>query len=350
MPILRQIVNGQVVYMAESSDAKITVQLTPAEALDLLTGFTAVAAEIQADNQGAPPPVHTGIDTTFHGLLEFNQTNSSTNVNNPTIVGTFLGYHWSQFELSEGQIDFTVLENDLAKWAGKKVLLRISASGWKKWTNPQSTSWTPLWVYSKGAKSVKVDDGSIKPCYWDPVFLAAYQTFLQAYAAKYDGDPRILGIEMGIGDGGETKPDTLNNSDRLKLWQKVGYTDQIWFDTIKKIIDIYTSSFTKTPVILMPDASFLEGKLHESDVLTYAISKGCWLQENGLIPNETLNTLFQKASLVMEQRAASTDAQTLDQELATALKLKATYVLIFSSVLADQKQTPVLAKYAAKAQ
>lgn len=346
MAILRQVVGGQIVYMVETTDAKVSVQITPAEALDLLTSFEAEKAQILEDT--TPTVVSTGPDTTFHGLVEFNQNNGSTNAANTTIVATTLMYQWSEFNPSEGTYDFSKLEADLTAWTGKQAIVRVSTSGWEKWF-PKSKMWSPEWVQQKGAKFVKTDDGSIKPVYWDKTFLSAYAAFVTAFGEKYNLDPRILAIEMGIGDGGETKVDTHQTSDRLKLWKNAGYTDQIWFETIKQIIQMYKAAFPTTPLILMPDASFLVGTLHESDVLAYAISEGCWLQENGLIPGEVLNSEFAKTTVIMEQRNPSTDANTLDQELATALKNKAAYVLVFSSVLEDANQKAVLEKYAAMA-
>lgn len=347
MAIIRQIVNGEIIYAIESTDTKISVQATAAEALDLVNLLDGVKAQILEDT--TPAVVATGPDTTFHGIIEFNQNNGSKNAANPHIIGTTLMYQWSDLNPSEGVYDWSKIEADLKNWAGKKVILRVSASGWKKWTTPQNTSWTPKWVYAKGAHSVTTDDGSIKPVYWDTVFLHAYQAFITAYGQKYNLDDRILAIEMGIGDGGETKPDTSKFSDRLKKWKAAGYTDQLWFSAIKEIVQMYKAAFPTTPLILMPDASFLGSTLHEADVLNYAIQEGCWLQENGLVPGETLNPVFQKTTFIMEQRAASTDAQTLEQELQTALKLNAAYVLVFTSVLEDTAQAAVLEKYAAEA-
>jgi len=347
MAILRQIVNGAITYMIESTDAKISFQASAAEALDLLNLFEGSKSQILEDT--TPVVVNQGPDTTFHGLIEFNQDNSAKNANNQSIIGTTLMYQWSELNPAEGSYDWSKIESDLANWVGKKVILRVSASGWKKWTTPQNTSWTPKWVYDKGAKSVTTDDGSIKPVYWDTTFLRAYNEFILAYGQKYNLDERILAVEMGIGDGGETKPDTSKFSDSLKKWKAVGYTDQNWFSAIKEIVQMYKAAFTTTPIILMPDASFLGSTLHESDVLNYAVSEGCWLQENGLVPGESLNPEFQKTTFIMEQRNASTDATTLDQELSTALKLKAAYVLVFTSVLEDEKQASILQKYASEA-
>lgn len=347
MAILRQIVNNEIMYTIESTDTTIQFQATPAQALDLLNLFEGVKQQILEDT--TPTVVNTGPDTTFHGFIEFNQDNGSANATHPDLVGTTLMYRWSDLNPAEGTYDWTKIETNLTEWAGKKVIVRVSASGWKGW-KPDNASWTPEWVYAKGAKSVKVDDGSIKPVYWDKTFLKEYATFLQAFGQKYNLDPRILAIEMGIGDGGETKVDTSKFSDRLKKWKAVGYTDQIWLATIKELIAMYKAAFPTTPLILMPDASFLGSTYHESDVLSLAIAEGCWLQENGLVPGEVLNSEFTKTTVIMEQRNASTDANTLDQEIATALKNKAAYVLIFTSSIADTNQAAVLAKYAAQAQ
>lgn len=342
--LVRVNTNGVITYnVTEGTESMV---ITPPQTLDLLQAMESMKTQIVEDT--TPSVIITGPDTTFHGIVEFNQDNGSQNATNPHIIGTTLMYRWSDVNPSEGTYDFSKLESDLTTWAGKKIIVRVSASGWKSW-KPTNTSWTPDWVYKKGAKSVKTDDGSIKPVYWDPIFLSAYQEFIAAFGQKYDLDERILAVEMGIGDGGETKPDTHNTSDRLKLWKKAGYTDQIWLDTIKKIVGFYKTAFTTSPLIMMPDASFFGGTLHESDVLTVAISEGCWLQENGLIPGEVINPTFQKTTIIMEQRNPTTSPTDLEQDFVTALKNKAAYVLLFSQVIADTSNAQILEKYAAMA-
>src|SRR6266568_1359105 len=243
-----------------------------------------------------PPPVPTPTPTShaFKGIYNFG-SNGSSLATNPSIAGTYLGYAWAQLEPQQGQFNWTQLDADMKPWLdnGKNIILRVSPSGWTKWKTPPLKSWTPPWVYSLGVQSVTEDDQAIKPQYWAPAFLQAYSAFVTALATRYDGNPHLICVEIGVGDGGETKPDTRNNPKRLAMWQKIGYTDAVWWDTIQKIIKIYQQSFKQTPLALMPNASFIAGSkgFAEKQIIDLAVSQNppIWLQENGIIAGQKTN-------------------------------------------------------------
>ena len=98
---------------------------------------------------------------------------------------------------------------------------------------------------------------------------------------------------MGIGTCGETKVDTrTNNPNLLADWQAIGYFDPAGWNMTQPIIIDYSTSFQQTPLVLMPDASFI-GKTHgygELLVLDYVVSHHLWLQDNGLVANRTFTT------------------------------------------------------------
>jgi hypothetical protein len=217
----------------------------------------------------------------------------------------------------------------------KRVILRISASGWTSWDKTLGSGHaTPQWVYASGVQSVTEVDQSVHPQYWNPKFLSAYQDFIHALAQRYDNNPAVAAIQMGIGDGGETKVDTRsNNSDLLQQWQDIGYSDPIWWNTMQKIMDMYTSNFHRVPLALLPDSSFI-GKTRgygESMVIDYAVSHNLWLQDDGLIANRTLDPRWMKVSHIEEQRQVTQQSgDTLQEDLQAALDLKATYILVFA--------------------
>ena len=177
---------------------------------------------------------------------------------------------------------------------------------------------------------------------------------MQAFASHYDGNPHVSAIEMGIGDGGETKVDTrTDNSNLLADWQGIGYSDQIWWNTLQQIITSYTTSFQHTPLVLMPDATFI-GKTHgfgESLVLDYAVSHNLWLQDNGLVANRTFTTnQWSQVPLISEQRDPTTKSgDTLLDDMTAALNLGATYIMVFASDIDTSANQPVLQQVAALA-
>lgn len=306
------------------------------------------------------PPVTTPPATGFRGIYAFNTGNASTLVTNPNIAGTTLTYYWAQIEPQAGQYNWSLIDNDMRPWvtAGKSVIIRVSASGWKKWQPAQNSGQgTPQWVFDQGVKHVTDSDGSIKPEYWNPKFLSNLADFIHALGAKYDGSPNVTCIEMGIGDGGETKVDTGKDPNLLKLWQGIGYTDALWYGAITSIINMYVQNFTKTPLALMPDASFIGGTsgYNEQKLIQYIAdlkNQRVWVQDNGLIANKGLpgsfSVLPKGYPLLSEQRNdTATSGDSLDADIQTAISQGAQAVLVFTSDLQKSSNQAVLAKYAA---
>lgn len=299
----------------------------------------------------APKPV---AGHPFKGIYVFNGNNASTLASNPNIAGTYLGYAWSQLEPQQGVFNWAQLDNDMQPWLAnnKKVILRVSPSGWARWF-PNLKSWWPSWVSSLGVQSVTESDGAIKPCYWAPAFLQAYSTFIATFGARYDGNSNIICVEMGIGDGGETKPDTNNsNPQRLQMWQKIGYSDAVWWDTIQKIAGFYQGAFKQTPLAMMPNASFIGNTpgYDEAKVTSWAVSQNpaIWLQNNGVIAGQKTDPTWLKTTILAEQRLATAQSgDTLDQDLTLMINDGVSYALCFEADLSNNKNQPTLAKFAA---
>lgn len=326
------------------TEGNSVIQLSPSQALDALQQFAAMSNQITADNQVTPPSIG------FQGIYNFSGT---IDAKTQFVDGTYLHYAWSDLEPTEGQFNWNLIDTQMQPWidAGKKVILRVSTAGWKKWTTPNNPSWTPQWVYDKGVKNIIDDDGSKKPAYWDMKFLLALQNFIIAFGAKYDNHPHVACIEMGIGDGGESKVDTSKGSDVLNKWKAIGYTDDLWFSAIKEIILMYKTSFPTTPRVVMPDASFIGGSnsLNMASVISYAQTQGCWLQDNGLVKGENFQPLKWNMPLLSEQRnPTNKSGETLDFDLNLAINTdKAKIVLIFTEDLVNQKNQAILQKYSA---
>jgi len=301
----------------------------------------------------SPTPPTTSQNTNFKGIYVFNGNNTSTFANDPNIAGTYLGYYWSQLEPQQGQYNWSLIDNDMQPWVanGKNVILRVSTSGQYKWQPPNSGNGTPQWVYSQGVSSVTETDHSVIPQYWNPTFLSGLNTFVQAFASRYDGNAHVTAIEIGVGMGGETKPDTLSNGQaRMQQWLSIGYTNAVWWNTIQQIASMYTSAFHKTPVALLPDAAFIaKGKGYsESLILNYAVSHNIWLQDDGLIANRTLPSQWKKVPVISEQRQDTDQSgDTLQQDVQAALQNNAVIVMIFASDLSKSENQPVLQQTAA---
>src|ERR1700686_2789716 len=76
----------------------------------------------------------------FKGIYDFSSSNSSGSADKSYLAGDYLGYYWSQLEPQKGQYNWSIIDQDMSPWTshGKKVILRISTSGWTSWNPPYS--------------------------------------------------------------------------------------------------------------------------------------------------------------------------------------------------------------------
>lgn len=313
---------------------------------------------VMPDPTPVSAPVPTPTSTGFRGIFAFNNMgNTSLFSDKPYVAGTVLTRYWAELEPTQGQYNWQIIDNDMKPWiaAGKQVILRVSTAGWTKWQPAQnSKQGTPQWVYDQGVKHVTASDGAIKPEYWNLKFLNALSDFVKAFAQRYDGNPNILSIEIGVGDGGETKPDTTKDSNVLSRWQAIGYMDASWWQAIQAIINMYVQAFSKTSLVLMPDSSFLGGAkgFDETLVVNYAAKYNVWLQWNGLVAGTSLPGSFSGLKkgypLILEQlNSATANGRNLENDLQTMLSLGAVAALVFDDDLSNASNQATLQKYAA---
>lgn len=301
-----------------------------------------------------PPPASSG-----KGIYGFNvMDNPAAFAGNPNIKGVVLTRYWAEFETAQGEYDFSPFDNDIKPYAdhGQFVILRVSVAGWENWQPKQNSGkgW-PQYLAAQGVKYVTDPDKSLKPQYWNPIFLQHLNAFVQAFAARYDQHPNVFAVEMAIGDGGETKPST-NHSTSLSAWQGIGYTDAVWLGTIEQIVGFYTSAFKNKPLILMPNATFIgntpgynEQKL--MDAIIGLNNPQIWYQDNGLTSSSSLAGSWgnvPKGKIISEQlRMTSQSGDTLAGDLANALKHGSQAILVFTEDLQASGNQAILAQTAA---
>ena len=184
-------------------------------------------------------------------------------VTNHVNVGCgYFRFQWQQFNPAEDVYDWKALEREIDFYAKKGLpftfrIMTCSRNGGRK-------SLVPGWVWAKGAKYKPYPGAKYNwgegggrqeettemwcPVWNDEVFLAAHDKFIKALAEKYDGDPRILYIDIGsYGNWGEWHcwrlgKDGVSNRD-------YGADDE----TKWRIMRMYIERFRKTPLIAMTD-------------------------------------------------------------------------------------------------
>ncbi len=211
--------------------------------------------------------------STMGGKWSFDKTDPVVNVG-----AVYNRFSWHDFEPEEERYDWRQLDELLAFAASKGLpaSFRImcasqhNANGWP----------TPPWVFEKGARDepftvpktrhgVRTNMVHHTPVFDDPVFMAAHRKFISALAARYDGDPRLAGIDLGsYGHWGEwhcygLPPDT----NRYVVGKKPKWTPphKHPFEIRKQYADWYLDGFRKTPLVFMTD---------DWEMLRYALGDG----------------------------------------------------------------------------
>jgi hypothetical protein len=175
-------------------------------------------------------------------------TNPTLNIESPYLVGSQFIYNWAEIEPEEGNFHWESIDSVIKPWAqrDKKIILSLRTV-LKRGANPTQKSATPTWVYDTGADKIEFD-GTNYPVYWDSVFLEKYEQFISAVADRYDGNPHIAFVEIGIGLFGTTK--IIPNAMLRREYESHGYSKELWAQTIITIIDIYRKYFVRKPLVL----------------------------------------------------------------------------------------------------
>ena len=177
------------------------------------------------------------------------------NITNPYLDFSEIYFTWSSLEPQEGSYQWADLDNYIALWQaqGKKVIVGVTLYT-KGGVDPSSYQATPQWVFDAGVPKISlVDTDTGKtlgwPVPWNPIFLAKYENFVKAFAAKYDGNPGIENINIGLGLF-ETDRLVLDDPpDALSAFIANGYnssTKEPWTSTIEQVVGFYRNAFHNT--------------------------------------------------------------------------------------------------------
>jgi hypothetical protein len=222
-----------------------------------LTACLALALGLTAAGDGGAKAA------TPYGIFAFTSGESAlppTLFENPSLVGVTLQTGWSAVEPQQNVFDWSQLDADVADViaAGKQVALRVMPG-----------VYTPTWLYAAGAHKLSfpwyLTTGLLPACSrvsvpmpWDPVYLQAWTTFIQALAAHYADNPAVTMIKL---DGvntvtGETLLVYTAGSHSVgagvcgtapimpvTAWQAAGYTPTKVSNAWNTIVAAYSAAF-----------------------------------------------------------------------------------------------------------
>lgn len=282
------------------------------------------------------------------GVFLFPGQKNPADATKPGVAGADLLFNWKDLEPAEGSFDWQVIDSAMQPWlaAGKLVILRVHTAT-RASTGQHIVQATPQWVFDAGARSVTEIDGSVLPVYWDPIFQQKYAAFIQAFAARYDGNPHILCIQIGMGIGGETIADSIPNPNKVQLWQRVGYSNQTYLESIGAVVNLYKAAFHKTPLALMVDKTFIQvsSSYNRNTVLTQPWIAGLWLEQNGLSRTANLpEAAWHQTTLLLEQvQPAQHAGYPLLDDIQRGAQLGAKYLIVFTTDVDNPSNANALA-------
>jgi dienelactone hydrolase len=218
------------------------------------------------------------------------------NLHHPLLAGIDFNAPWAIIEPADDGYDWSWIDEPLQIWAGagKKCGINIVTLQ-PRGKSPHAGHATPGWVFEKGAKKATVATrgkgitGGMTADYqlfWDPIYLREYEDFVRALAERYDGDPRVEVIGIGVAKlGGLTVVDPkISNQERQELlafYRSNGWSRERWFQTIQEIGLMYRRHFKQTPVRFNL-SNFFDKKDTSAANLAYFEKVSDWAGRNGI--------------------------------------------------------------------
>ena len=167
------------------------------------------------------------------------------------IVGGYETYSWKMLEPSEGQYRWDYLENFLAARAAKG---KPGAIGLVTYGGASTGLLVPSWFSSRYPDAVITCGTQKVPKYWHWAYLQKYGNFIRALGQRFNGDPRLEFIAMGVGLYGETQP---TNESYDQCMRDNGLSGALWVSTVNQNTDMYAQAFPSTRVLILGGSRFM---------------------------------------------------------------------------------------------
>lgn len=198
----------------------------------------------------------------------------------PIVAVAYFREDWSLLEPEEGKYQFDkVLDPAFAYWLsrGKRVALRVMSSN----MHSRQEYVSPKWVFDAGVPGVEHQGlyipRQIDPPFWNPLYMEKQAAFIRALGKKYNGMKGLEFVDLGpVGEWGESHLMRWSSEDK----EKTGYTPTVYTKAYMRFLDLYCEAFPNTPLAL----NCWCGAGQNDVVVDYAVSKGVWLRQDGLVP------------------------------------------------------------------
>jgi hypothetical protein len=189
----------------------------------------------------------------------------------PGMDHLYIRLSWAHFEAEEGRYNWSWIDDVKDHWTpkGYGISLRISTC------ETGEAHATPEWVIAAGAKGAMFKAYRQEvwvPDYGDPVFLAKLDHFVGELARRYDGQPWLRYVDIGLGTWGE--------GHNFPMFDKA-----IPMEVVKRHIDIYRAYFRRSVLVLSDDAVHVHGRKpeEEQELKEYATAKGISWRDDSIL-------------------------------------------------------------------
>lgn len=232
---------------------------------------------------------------------------------NPYISGVQLTYDWKHLEPTPGSYRWDIVDADIAPWAavGKKVWIEIQTAN--KRTYAQAPRGFPQWLIQAPYNvptvgTYHIDSSGTEhtqyPVFWNPTYQQRYESFIAAFAARFDGHPSIEFVSItGYSAGTEPRLSTEDNSYYYSAWMAAGLdpgltldrinrglfyssseaaelgVQPVYLNTNKWALDLFDRYFSKTQLMVNVTKWDVDW---QNERYLYAVTRGIGIGNNGL--------------------------------------------------------------------
>ncbi len=195
------------------------------------------------------------------------------------VVGGHVTVQWKTLDAVAGSYNWAWLDEFLARDA---ALGKVDGVGLDPYDGPCcGGSGVPEYVKAQRPDVEITCRTEALPAYWRPSFKDAYGRFIADFGRRFNGDPRIAFLQIGVGMFGETQP---GRDEHDACLEAAGLSSAAWLDYAKWAIDAYAAAFPDTPLILEYAPRYLY-VCERRELADYAAARGVGLQHSGLIPD-----------------------------------------------------------------
>jgi len=202
------------------------------------------------------------------------------------MTGSQLTYTWKQIQPYGDRYDWGLIDGWVTqeKARGHKWVWRMDVH-----QNRGVVSW-PGWVPSKQLLLADGRPVSV-PDYANPAFWSKLIQTIMDVGARYDSDPDLVLVQIGLGLYGETQPERDDGQGNLmgQIYEK-GLTACQWIEYCKCIMAAYATAFPTTELVIMNAPAYpfpcrdteppYTGRYAREELDTYALANGIGAQNN----------------------------------------------------------------------